>query len=276
MVMVGAVLAVLLGACGDDSGGGEASPSTEASVEDTTTTTAPPEPLRILVSNDDGVGAEGIDALVEGLQTLDDVEITVSAPAENQSGTSDNSTPGDDPAEETTTLSGYPATAVSGFPADSVMQGLDSLAEPPHLVVIGVNEGENIGPLVEISGTVGAARTGARAGVPALAVGQGLLNGGPGPDYPTAVQLTLDWITEHRDELVRAEPSSGVAPVTNLNVPTCPTGEVGEVLELPLATEAQVVGLDLGAVDCTATGPEPTNDVEAFLAGYPVLSELAA
>jgi len=274
--------ALVLAACGgDDDGGGEdqASEDTEAPAEETTTTTAAPETLRILVSNDDGYAAEGIDALVEGLLTLEDVEVTVYAPLENQSGTSDNTNPGlNEPTTEETTLSGYPAVAVDGFPADSVEQGLEAMAaELPHVVVSGVNEGQNIGPLTEVSGTVGAARTAARAGIPALAVSQGILpDDGPEPDYPVAVDLTLDWVTQHRDELVSAEPVDGIAEVTNLNVPTCPTGEQGDLLEVPVATEAQAEGQDLLAVDCEAAGGDLPHDVAGFLAGHPVQSELTA
>lgn len=281
MTAAGLAAVLLLGACGgDDNGGGgdDAASATEAPAQDTTTTTAAPETFRILVSNDDGYGAEGIDAMVEGLLTLEDVEVTVSAPLENQSGTSDNATPGRDEAvSQVETLSGYPATAVDGFPADSVEIGLAEMTEPPHLVVSGINEGQNIGPLTELSGTVGAARTGARAGIPALAVSQGLfVNGGPPPDYPTAVELALDWINAHRDELVAADPVDGIAAVTNLNVPTCPSGEQGELLELPVATEAEAAGMDLGAVDCESPVDDPTNDVTGFLAGHPVQSELTA
>ena len=272
--------ALVLAACGGDDGGGDdqAAEDTTAPAEDTTTTTAAPaEPLRILVSNDDGYAAEGIDALVEGLLTLEDVEVTVFAPLENQSGTSDNTNPGlDEATTEETTLSGYPAVAVDGFPADSVEQGLDAMAaELPHVVISGINEGQNIGPLTELSGTVGAARTAARAGIPALAVSQGiLLDGGPEPDYPVAVDLTLDWVTEHREELVAAEPGGAVTEVTNLNVPTCPTGTQGELIEVPVATEAQVSGQDLGAVDCEAAATAFPHDVAGFLAGHPVQSQL--
>ena len=54
-----------------------------------------PPTLRVLVTNDDGVAAPGIDALVQGLRKLDRVEVTVVAPADNKSGTSDMTTPGD-------------------------------------------------------------------------------------------------------------------------------------------------------------------------------------
>jgi 5'-nucleotidase len=275
-----AAVLVLAGCGGDDGGGGDdaASDTTAAPAEDTTTTTAP-ETFRILVSNDDGhegVG-EGLDTLVEALLTLEDVEVTVSIPLGDQSGTSDNTEPGEQPTSEVTTLSGYPATAVDGFPADAVEQGLASMAEPPHLVVTGINYGQNIGPLTELSGTVGAARTGGRAGIPSLAVSQGIfVNGGPEPDYPAAAELALAWVNEHRDELVAADPVDGVAAVTNINVPTCPSGDQGELLEVPVATETEVAGLDLGAVDCETAVPDPANDVTGFLAGHPVQSDLTA
>ena len=51
-------------------------------------------PLRILVTNDDGVAAPGIDALVEALRKLPGVKVTVIAPAENKSGTGSSTTPG--------------------------------------------------------------------------------------------------------------------------------------------------------------------------------------
>jgi 5'-nucleotidase len=149
-----------------------------------------------------------------------------------------------------------------------------SRASPPWP---SINYGQNIGPITELSGTVGAARTGARGGIPALAASQGIfVNGGPEPDYPAAVELVLAWISEHRDELVAAEPVDGVAEVTNLNVPTCPTGEIKELVVVPVATEAEVAGLDYGAVDCEAPLTDPANDVAGFLAGFPVQSELTA
>ncbi|MEY3361923.1 MAG: hypothetical protein RL531_1642 [Actinomycetota bacterium] len=146
-------LAVTLVACGgsDDDAGGEP-----------TQPTARIPNLEILVTNDDGYAAPGIDALVERLRDLPGVEITVVAPATNQSGTSDRTTPGDVSAltaAKVATTSGYPATAVTGFPADSVNYALDVLDLDPDLVVAGSNAGQNLGVVAPISGTVGAART---------------------------------------------------------------------------------------------------------------------
>jgi 5'/3'-nucleotidase len=91
------------------------------------TTAAPPttiepetEQLRVLVTNDDGVGAAGIDALVEALQTLE-LDITVVAPATEQSGQGGKVTDGPLTVTDTTTASGFPAKAVAGFPADTVI-----------------------------------------------------------------------------------------------------------------------------------------------------------
>lgn len=285
-------VALIAAACGDDddSNAGadtgaassttvEASTSAEVADTGTATTTAPAttaapttteaaaETLRILVSNDDGVDAEGISQLVAALAELPDTEVTVSAPAENQSGTSDTMTDGDVVSTETTTADGHPATAVAGFPADAVTAGLEAMAEPPHLVVSGINEGQNIGELTELSGTVGAARTAARAGIPALATSQAL---GDPPDYPTGVAVVVAWVEEHRDALLAGE----IEPtVIGFNFPTCPVGEPrGEVVEVPLATDMGDRSFD--AVDCEGEPPVPADDVDALIFGFTSETEL--
>src|SRR2546425_7194581 len=74
------------------------------------------ETLRVLVTNDDGVAAPGIDALVTALTANPNLQVTVVAPATNQSGTGDNKTTASTlPVAASMTSSGYPATAVSGF-----------------------------------------------------------------------------------------------------------------------------------------------------------------
>ena len=87
--------------------------STASSTEQATTTL--PATLHILVTNDDGVGAPGIDAVVQALSALPATEVTVVAPATNQSGTGGQTTPGPLTVTDATTASGYPAKAVAGF-----------------------------------------------------------------------------------------------------------------------------------------------------------------
>ncbi|HEY8546756.1 MAG TPA: 5'/3'-nucleotidase SurE [Acidimicrobiales bacterium] len=267
------LLALALGgvACGGDDGddAGSDEPDDAGSGEtETTEPEAPAEPLRILVTNDDGVGGEGIAAVVEGLRSLDDVEVTVVAPAENQSGTGGNTSPTPPAASEAELVDGTPAIAVAGFPADAVVHGLENvLDEPPHLVVSGINQGQNLGPIVEISGTVGAARRAAEAGVPALAVSQGL---GAELDYPVAVELVLDWVEEHRDALLAGEVPTD--EIVNLNVPSCDTGELRGVAEVPTATDVNDRNPVTEPSDCEATTEDPVDDIDAFLTGYAALS----
>jgi 5'-nucleotidase len=224
-----------------------------------------PLPLQILVTNDDGYAAEGIDAVVEALRQVSGVEVSVVAPATNQSGTGDNTTPGGVTSSPAQTQSGYPAVAVNGFPADSVLHALRVLGENPDLVVSGLNQGQNIGPFVEISGTVGAARTAGRNGIPALAASQG----GPLPlDYPSGVVEVLRWLEEFR--LGRAGPP--LQEVANLNIPTCTGGEIRGRRVLPVASD--FAGRRFGPADCTSTVTTLVDDVDGFLHGFVTLSDV--
>lgn len=267
MVVLGiGVLAAAVVGCGgddDDSGGDDAEP--------TTTTEAPAEPLRILVTNDDGVEGQGISDLVDGLATLDDVVVTVVAPKDDKSGTGSQTTPPPLVAAETTLLGGADAVAVEGFPADSVQYALDSVVgETPHLVVSGINAGQNLGPVADqLSGTVGAARKAASNGIPALAVSQGF---GAEFDYATGVELTLAWIEEHREALLAGDvPADTVA---NLNVPSCATGAVRGVIEVPTATDAGTRDFIAAPANCASTAEDPKDDIDAYLNGFAPLAEV--
>jgi 5'-nucleotidase len=269
-LLVGA-LAVVGVACSSDDADDDAvsATTTLAEGEPGTTTTEPPGVLRILVTNDDGVDAPGIDALVEALRALPDTEVTVVAPLANQSGSGGNTTPGELAVTDVTTASGYPAKAVDGYPADAILWALDQggVEEPPDLVVSGINFGQNLGPAIEISGTVGAARAAATRGIPALAVSQGIADQ---PDFPSAVDEAVAWVEANRTELL-ARTGDEPAEVDNLNVPTCTTGDVRELVVAPAAPEAGT--RDVTVVDCTSTLVGPADDIDAFINGFAVLSE---
>ena len=260
-LVVATAVAVAAG-CGDDDDDG----ATPQSGDRETTTTAPAEPLEILVTNDDGVAAEGIDVLVTALTAVEGVEVTVVAPATQQSGTGGSATEGPLTTNEATTASGYEASAVEGFPADTIRVAFDELGLTPDLVVSGINEGQNLGPVVDLSGTVGAARAGVRKGVPALAVSQGI---GQDLDYEVAAGLVVDWIEENLDALRAGEVPADI--VANLNVPTCDTGELRGQLDVASAT----AGDPLAPSDCTSTAEGFTDDVTAFANGFAALTEVA-
>jgi len=240
-------------------------------------------PLRILITNDDGVGAPGIDAVVEALKDDPDNLLTVCAPASNQSGSGDSRTPTPPPldASETTTASGYPATAVDGTPADSVIYALDNLfpTDPPHVVLSGINEGQNVGAvpggqvalLSGISGTVGAAKTAACLGVPALASSQGEVDEGGTLDYEAGVAEVLAWLEANRAALLAGQVA--LENITSINIPSCETGSIRGTLDVPLATEnPNAWALSNGTQDCESTVENPPNDIEAFFNGYTSVS----
>lgn len=262
-----AVLALAVAVVGCSSGGSDGAASDASS----TTTTAATAPLQILVSNDDGYQAEGIDQLVEGLGTLDGVEVTVVAPLEQRSLTGGKTTDGPLATQDVSLASGHPATAVDGYPADAIRVAMDDVGIQPDLVVTGINQGQNLGPAVDLSGTVGAARAAVARGVPALATSQGLA---AELDYDVAVPLILDWVTQHRAAL-----ADGSAPVevASLNIPSCDQGELRGLVEVPAETDGDLAST-LAPADCTSTTPEAdlTGDVAAFQDGFATLSTLAA
>ncbi len=171
---------------------------------------------------------------------------------------------------ETTTASGYPAVAVDGFPADSVNVALDDLGIDPGLVISGINDGQNNGPLVDVSGTVGAARTAARQGVPALAASQQSVEEPGVPDFATGVTFVIDWLEEHLDLIAAGELA---AEVESLNIPTCATGSVRGLAEVPTATD--ITDRNLGETDCESTLEDPVDDVDAFINGFASLSPVS-
>jgi len=180
--------------------------------------------LNILLTNDDGFDAPGITALRSALLGAGH-SVTIVAPLEDRSGSSMSRTTGG-------TIDYYPQTdgvwAVDGTPADAVTLGLLHVlrASPPDLVVSGMNFGQNVGADVTGSGTVGAALTAARAGVPAIALSVGLDLGESGAArpfsstldaYQAAADLVLDIIRQLRESA-----GAGLLPprvVLNVNYP---------------------------------------------------------
>jgi len=165
------------------------------------------DPYRILVTNDDGVRAPGILALARALAPLG--EITIVAPAENQSGKGHSISITDpiyaDPIELAGGLKGW---ALAATPASCVKVGIGALmAERPDLVVSGINRGYNLGMVAYVSGTVGAAREAVLEGVPAVAASAAAE---AHPDYDAAAAMVRRVV-----ELVKTR---GLPPGVFLNV----------------------------------------------------------
>jgi 5'-nucleotidase len=129
--------------------------------------------LRVLLTNDDGIDAEGLQALRRALVALDDIELAVIAPDGNRSATARSITfrrplwvaevPFDD---------GTVGYACDGTPVDCVRLASLGLIEgfEPDVIVSGINHGSNLGDDITYSGTVAAALEGIMLGLPAVAV----------------------------------------------------------------------------------------------------------
>lgn len=122
--------------------------------------------MRILVSNDDGYNAPGLEALVKALDGLG--QLTVVAPETNCSGAS-NSLTLNRPLSVRQAANGY--YYVNGTPSDCVHIAMTGLLDfRPDLVVSGINNGANMGEDTLYSGTVAAATEGFLFGVPSIAL----------------------------------------------------------------------------------------------------------
>ncbi|MDH4273492.1 MAG: 5'/3'-nucleotidase SurE [Gammaproteobacteria bacterium] len=165
--------------------------------------------LRILVSNDDGYLAPGIDILAKTLEAVGD--ITVVAPDRNRSGAS-NSLTLEMPLRAYSV--GHQRYRVDGTPTDCVHLAVTGLLDfEPDMVVSGINNGANLGDDVIYSGTVAAAIEGRFLGLPAIAVS---LVGHNGRHYETAAWAALRLVEQLRKKPLPAD------TILNVNVPDLP------------------------------------------------------
>lgn len=168
--------------------------------------------MRILLSNDDGVSAPGIQVLAAALREFAQVQIV--APDRNRSGSSNALTLG--VPLRTLTLPNSDIAVEWGTPTDCVYLGVNALMHPaPDIVVSGINAGPNLGDDVIYSGTVAAAMEGRHLGLPALAVS---LNGHQ--HYDTAAVITCRLLRALQGEPLRT------GKIFNINVPDLPLAEI--------------------------------------------------
>ena len=170
--------------------------------------------MKILVSNDDGYLATGINALIDALEPVADV--TVVAPDRNRSAASNSLT-----LARPLRVAEYAENRykVDGTPSDCVHLAVTGLLdEEPDLVVSGINHGANLGDDTIYSGTVAAAMEGRFLGLPTIAVslvGKTLV-GAQLTHFETAARVAV--------ELVQKIERAGLPPdtVLNVNVPDVP------------------------------------------------------
>lgn len=172
--------------------------------------------MRLLLSNDDGFDAEGLQALAAGLEN--DATLSIVAPANEQSAKSHALTMHRPLRVRQAAPDRW---AVAGTPADCVYLALHGLlSHTPDLVISGINRGSNLGSDVHYSGTVAAAREAVLQGAPAIAVSLAEVDNGRGPHWETAVHVTRRVLGHLADA-----PLKGRA-VLNINVPNRPVSEL--------------------------------------------------
>ena len=237
--------------------------------------------MQILLTNDDGIYAPGIEALYDALDDLG--EILVVAPSTVQSATSHGITFAEPLMVETVKVNDrWEGIAVDGRPADCVKLALRALwserygpGSRPDITISGMNTGANVGINILYSGTVGAAMESAFLGVPAIAVSQHLVDRSA-TCYTRAAEIAREAI-----DRVLASAGGQLDPhdVMNINIPRTETDDAPmppiRVVEMNIAPGTdnydrrvspggQVYYWPAGTgMEFTHTGPD--TDVEALL-----------
>jgi 5'-nucleotidase len=171
--------------------------------------------VRVLISNDDGVDAPGLESLRAAASEVFD-EVIVVAPATEMSGVGQSLTLH---APLRVQRRGEAVYAVTGTPVDCVLVALGHLLTDrrPDLILSGINRGPNLGNDVHYSGTVAAAREGAIQGIPSIAFSLAGHRSFPFERVEPAVAALLRWA---RDA------SPALTGLLNINIPL-PSAEPG-------------------------------------------------
>ncbi|HLJ10119.1 MAG TPA: 5'/3'-nucleotidase SurE [Planctomycetaceae bacterium] len=233
--------------------------------------------MRILLTNDDGIYAPGLEALHDALLCLGPVDVV--APSVEQSGVSHSITYLEPLlAHEVFRHGRLFGRAVRGSPADCVKLAMLQFCDtPPDLVVSGINAGANTGINVLYSGTVAGAIEGAFFGVTSIAVS---LAASEKPDYPRAARLAVQLIAQ----ILAGEERAGA--LWNMNLPesrpgwpvgvkTLPMGlgRYGEAMERRIDPRGRPYFWTMTVLD-EHHKFEPGTDVEGLANGFVTLTPL--
>ncbi|MEL0287109.1 MAG: 5'/3'-nucleotidase SurE, partial [Gammaproteobacteria bacterium] len=205
------------------------------------------------------------------------------APAENQSGSSASISPDG----ITVTDHGLNVWSVGGRPADAVRFGLGQLMadQPPDLVISGINFGQNVGADVMISGTVGAATTAVRLGIPAIAISASIDFKEAGEAFPSTLKA-MPKAAAFLAKQLRDLPLEDKAMLINVNYPSIdrpkgvlttslsPTSIIGRGYTQTASGEWRANYALAG--DALSSEATPNEDRAALQAGFITVSPLRA
>lgn len=259
------------------------------------TSAAATTPLNIVLTNDDGYSAPGIQTLRSALVAAGHTAVIV-APRTNQSGKGT----GVADAGAMLNVQFHPAEnawSVNGTPSDTVRVALEVLNLRPDLVISGVNFGENLSVWANSSGTVSASVWALNSGYPAMAVSAGfnMAEAGLTPPFPStlvAQEAAAQWVVRWIEVLSAARgPGRRLLPDgigLNVNYPAVASPGPAVLTELSHGYNTYRVPLK-PAVDFETTGnilvdltfpaapsnPDRKNDAEMFAAGFITVTPIA-
>ncbi len=177
----------------------------------------------VLLTNDDGIMAPGINALRERMEKIDGLEVWAVAPDRERSASGHAITMYRPLFPIQVEIPGAiaPCYSVTGTPADSAKLAIEGiLPRRPDLVISGVNRGANLGTDIFYSGTVAAALEGPILGIPAIAAS---LDSFRSSDYSVAADFTADLALKVLKEGVPE------GTLLNVNIPTRPKEQIAGV-----------------------------------------------
>jgi 5'/3'-nucleotidase len=179
--------------------------------------------MRVLITNDDGIQATGLQALRRELRGIDGIEAHVIAPDSNRSATARSITTRSPLwVEEVPFDDGSVGFATEGTPVDCVrFAELGLIGDRPELIVSGINHGSNLGDDITYSGTVAAALEGIVLGIPAIAISQ--QSAAREMDFRWGREFDFSVAAAFTGELVRRVAEDPLPADTLLNV-NCPAG----------------------------------------------------
>ncbi|MDD2216860.1 MAG: 5'/3'-nucleotidase SurE [Eubacteriales bacterium] len=182
--------------------------------------------MRILVANDDGIKARGINELVQALATI--AEVYVAAPHVQRSGAGHGTCAHDKIyVEEVEYAGAKEAVSLTGTPADCVKIGIDYFRQKGiefDMAVTGINHGGNIGTDVHYSGTISAAIEANFCGLPAVAVS---VNSHDAEHFDYACDLAVKTVQKVYKKI-------NEETTISINVPNLPADQVKGIAFAPL------------------------------------------
>ena len=187
--------------------------------------------MKLILSNDDGIDAEGLDALYQAAKDLGDV--TVMAPQQEESGVSHRVTTRDPIHVEERRPNWY---AIGGTPSDCARIAMHYFPEEPFWLLAGINHGGNLGVDVWHSGTVAVVREAVIHGRPGIAFSQYRRRG-----IPTDWKRSSRWIMPIIQDLVERTPQIGT--FWSVNLPDLPEDAPDpEIVECPIGPSPLPLG----------------------------------